>query len=456
MARFNLYGNILDSMEKDRRFQYEKELQEKRDAENLRRFNLAQERQNKLDAENQRRFNLAQERQKAADARAAEIHDFNQKINTAKLAELDRAKQLRDYSQRGYDSYAEGLGSVRAGVPIEKLPEDQQQALFAEFRKGIVGDENAKAQDYSTEIAAWARDTDVSGSDDQFQKFRNAEYRKTLADREAAALKNKDKGIYNKEANAALFTAAANRMRTKNPQIFKDVDMNNTFAAARAYYEQRRKDGKPVSEENALRYALGDSATTIGGNEIFLSDMKTLYGKQFDNLDDTEKRDLVNLTQDFSRQLADINAMRKNGKLDDTQYLYALRELDKTWTNKDFASPVRDEIHELEYAELLKELDAKEKAISAKHPRRYKWVKDNQDASIGGWKMKRNLAPSDAEIKATGKRFLTPEAVEAARDTLDGYGDFIRDLNKLQDIRNALTDRERWIAQNANKRNVGK
>lgn len=436
MPIVNLYEDVLKRMERDREFQYQKEQQEKRDAEN------------------QRRFELELARQKAADARAAETHRFNQKLNAAKLAELERAQLTRDYNQRDYDPLAEGLGTLRSGGNFSKLPVDQQEAVGIHYDAYRTDGSNTMDDD---SIRQFALDRSLSGEDDRFQGHRNAEYRKTLADREAAALKNK-KGMLDKDANAILFTAAANKLLAENPQRFKGIDKDNTYAVARAYYDQRKELGKPVSEENALRYALGDASTTAtGGNEIFFSDIKSLYGKQFDNLDEKEKADLTNLIQDFAMKKNRIDNLVKSGKIkkDSIEYLNALRGIDKSWTNKDFASPVRDEIHNLEYAELVKELDAQEKALAAKHPRRYKWVKDNQDASIGGWKMNQNLAPTKAEEEASGyQRYFGKE--HALSNAMVDYHDFLADLTQLQKVRNALTDRERWVAQNSNKRNVGK
>jgi hypothetical protein len=449
--------------DRDRRFELDKQREDWLNADRDRNFELAQQQEERMKTAADRRFELDKQREArdaALEARNQEKYEYEksqrhlaEKVAQMKLADLQNAQEKRDFAMREYNPLAEGLGSLRAGQSFDKLPEDQRTAVE---EAAVIGQSNTVIDNDS--MRRFALDRSVSGEDDRYQKYRNMQFR--LPDGDMSALyggksgksgssgKTKTNTAIDDYNLSALYTSAWNK-RFGGKKT--DYDRKETFRMAHAIYTAAKDTDTPLSHEQALGLALGDSMFNVRGKKALSSDLKEIYGKQFTNLDPENQQKLIEHTREFSGRFGELKKARQENKLTDAEYLKELQRLDQTWRFDKFASPVQEEIYHLEYADLMAQLKAAEEYMAKTHPRRYKWVKDNPNVAIDSGKMRRNLFPTWEEQEASG----TPKGHLESNAVLDYY-DFEDRLRKILDIRRKLLDRERWVKETHNLYRSGK
>jgi hypothetical protein len=448
-------------------------------AERSRRFALAQQEAERDEAQRQ----FARDRQAELDARAAEQYEYQKSLRpiaeqTARInldaaqAKLDAAnksaeaqQQYTNFVQRNYDPLAEGLGKVRAGYSFSKLTPEEQEAVTMHFGNFGLPDNGGVTEVNDDTIRRFALDQTRSGKYDQYQKYRNMEFRSPNGDMSAlygggksgksgSSGKTKTNAVIDDYNLSALYTPAWNK-RFGGKKT--DYDRKETFRAANAIYQASKDTDNPLTHEQALGLALGDSMFNVRGKQVLSDDLKSLYGNQFTNLDPENQQKLIEHTRNFTLAYAALQKNKENGKLNDAQYLKELQRLDQTWDFKGFTSPVHNEVIGLEYADLMAQLKAAEEYMAKTHPRRYKWVKDNPNVAHDGLKIDDYLAPTREErgkvsyIETGNGRTYVP-IYEATAD----YADFKKHLFEIDAIRQKLLDRERWSEQSRQHYNSGK
>lgn len=439
----------------------------------------AEQRQSRREAESRREqlFQLSLADAKRKNEIAARDHAFT-------LDNLDKAQQLariktdnalaaaRDaqnllaYQKRDYDPLAEGLGSIRAGQSFSQLPADQKEAVTMHFGEHGAVDGSGTVMDNDT-VRSFALNPDASGKFDRFQGLRNLEWRGALTSSATAGVGKKGNKTGKTSAGdfslyADLFTPTYNRLLAEN-MIPKGADRKETFQAAASIYTA--SEGK-LTPEQALRQALGVvTPLSTSGSEVL--------GAMYNDRDEDDKKEIDFILAEFDKKLkkSGIEKLHRGSK----EYINTLRDLNTWWdaamrtrgandnlnwkiakfgTGKaDVKSPVYNLLLETEYDDIYATLLKKEKELSKKYEKWYKWVKNPANATgIDSAKMRRNLISEFASPNASRQHYPAPYPKRSldlrSQEMINYEDDFIPALKEIQSLRDALVEREARINKN--------
>lgn len=419
-------------------------------------------------------------RQAILDQRAKQDYDLNYgaRLRADELAKLEQQNKIdaqrnavlqKDYYSRTYTPYQEALLKLKAnGGNINALSDVEKDAIQQEI--GYMIDEEAGQQfvsDVRNATPEYLKEQGVNpgfvplyAREQRATAARNAEYERKNA---PAIAKAQQQMKY--DTVEAYITKELNKHIQKG-NIPKNINAANTIKAATNYYIAARSSGQNISFEDALKEAAGikDKLPTIS------EQAKNLYGTQYNDLGDKDKEKLEAMLTKFSKLKQDFeDAKYSKGSIEE---LNALRELEEQWrqmanisgfgnwldTYSDVKSPIFDRLQHADYAVNFQDLQEREKSLSEKYPRYFKWAKDNPNIAIRNY-AKYLVAPEEYEettmnMSVPNDSSPTPMRINIPVKTKkvpQYFQDFQNEMFKLQQLRNHLVELEKRINANKNR-----
>lgn len=422
-------------------------------------------------------------RQAALDAQQAQVHA----LRLQQLRDANALAQAKNQLFTQNLPNAQRLLTLKTQNEINKLQQGTVQNKFSgrslspyvetllKFR-AIGGDENAltdKEKDILLQKAGYAVGED--GASEYFDQLRNLTDKELNAEgldpqfipeyarqMRAAAVKEAE---YNRK-NASAIAKQARDEQYKTVSGFMTGLFNSAVAkgtidpekakskeiieAATNIYNNAKNSGQDITPQQAFNMAAGikDQLPTIS------EQAEKLYGAQYNDLDDADKKKLELMLTKFSAAKNSFD--KKNYPKGSAEELKKLRELEEYWrqmanaagfgnwfdTYSDVKSPIFERLQHADYAAVHDEMLAREKALAEKYPRYFAWAKNNPGVSIRNYE-NYLVSPDEYTYIAAGR--------DTQRTPPKYYLDFKNEMLKIQELRDHLRKLEGRIENNKNR-----
>lgn len=405
---------------------------------------------------NDRMLNLGEQLQINALKRQKELNDFAdaERARKEKLAALDRANVQREYSGRSLSPYAETLLKFRASGGDENALTDKEKNILFE-RDGVSLDSGDIPEYFDQLRNLTDKELNAEGLDPQFipeyarqmraDAAKKAEYNRKNAPAIAKQARDEQyktvSGFMTGLFNSAVAKGTIDPEKAKSKEIIE---------AATNIYNNAKNSGQDITPQQAFNMAAGikDKLPTIS------EQAEKLYGAQYNDLDDADKKKLELMLTKFSAAKNSFD--KKNYPKGSAEELKELRELEEYWrqmanaagfgnwfdTYSDVKSPIFERLQHADYAAVHDEMLAREKALEEKYPRYFAWAKNNPGVSIRNYE-NYLVSPDEYTYIAAGS--------DTQRTPPKYYLDFKNEMLKIQELRDHLRELEGRIENNKNR-----